>query len=98
VNNIENIRSISSILDQALPDTIQTYTIMNFLNAQAFHLPKVLRNAGSNSQAVSPSNQRSRRVDCAVYVNKHMGFAVSKLYVDKYFNELALNEVINSMN
>jgi len=34
-----------------------------------------------------------RRIGCARYVNKNMEFAVSKLYIDKYYDKLARDEV-----
>ena len=42
------------------------------------------------------SAERSRSINCGSYVNVHMGFAVGKLYIEKYFDEVARNQVENS--
>jgi hypothetical protein len=46
------------------------------------------------NKAVFGSNkEQSRTVTCANYVNMNMGFAVSKLYINKYYDKLARVEV-----
>ena len=39
------------------------------------------------------SAERARSITCGGYVNLNMGFAVGKLYIKKYFDENARNEV-----
>ncbi|CAF3931320.1 unnamed protein product [Rotaria sordida] len=42
--------------------------------------------------------ERPRDVECGSLTNAYMGFAVSKLYIKKYFDENALNESIEMIN
>jgi len=39
------------------------------------------------------NKQSSRPITCAIYVNDNMGFALSKIYIEKYFNRNDLNQV-----
>ncbi|CAF5154340.1 unnamed protein product [Rotaria sp. Silwood1] len=41
--------------------------------------------------------ERPRKVVCGGLANAYMGFAVSKLYIKKYFDENALNEVCSNL-
>ncbi len=43
--------------------------------------------------ALGIHNEQSRISKCIDYVNNNMGFAVSKLYINKYFDKLARREV-----
>ncbi|CAF0915040.1 unnamed protein product [Rotaria sp. Silwood1] len=42
--------------------------------------------------------ERPRKVVCGGLANNYMGFAVSKLYIKKYFDENALNESLEMIN
>ncbi len=57
------------------------------MKSQALHMPKRFRII---SDVV---DEESRTITCAKFVNKNMPFAVSKLYINKYFDKLAHNEV-----
>jgi predicted metalloendopeptidase len=37
--------------------------------------------------------EKTQKIKCAQYVNGYMGLAVSKLYIDKYFDENSRQEV-----
>ncbi len=40
------------------------------------------------------SAERPRSITCGAYVNNNMGFPVAKLYIKKYFDENARNQVL----
>ncbi len=39
--------------------------------------------------------ERPRSIICGNFVNANMGFAVSKVYIQRYFDENAKNQVMN---
>ena len=94
VNNIASIRSLSNILARQTLEVVQKYAIARFIISQALHLPKRMRDISKDTETIGTKSEESREVLCAKYVNKHMGFAVSKLYIDKHFDRLARREVI----
>ena len=59
------------------------------------NLPKRYRSIKETFDHVfrGTTTERARTVICGNYVNGNMGFAVSKLYVKKYFDEHARNQV-----
>jgi predicted metalloendopeptidase len=96
VNDIEAIRNISSIITQQSPRLLQNYMIWRFIIYRVPNMPKrfriildKLRNA-----VLGISNEQPRIIRCAIYVNINMGFAVSKLYINKYYDRLARAEVL----
>jgi hypothetical protein len=57
--------------------------------AQPVHMPKHFRAILRKYKAatVNVYDKQSRAITCAEYVNKNMGYAVSKLYRNKYFDK-----------
>jgi len=95
VNNIEAIRNISSNIARQSPYVLQDYMIRRFLKSQAFHMPKRFRTFfnGLTTAISDIHDEEPRTIACAKYVHKNMEFAVFKLYIKKYFDKLARNEV-----
>ena len=60
------------------------------------NLPKRYRSIKETFDHVfrGTTTERARTVVCGNYVNSNMGFAVSKLYIKKYFDGHARNQVI----
>jgi len=61
---------------------------------RASSLPRRIRSIREQFDRVfkGTSAEPTRAITCANYVNDNMGFAVSRLYIQKYFNENARNE------
>jgi len=61
------------------------------------NMPKRFRSIKANFDHVfrGTTAERARTVICGNYVNGNMGFAVSKLYIKKYFDDNARNQVKN---
>ncbi|CAF4378886.1 unnamed protein product, partial [Rotaria sp. Silwood2] len=38
------------------------------------------------------NSQQPRTTECATFINTYMGFAIAKLYIQKYFDENARNQ------
>jgi predicted metalloendopeptidase len=95
IHNIDAIRNISSIIAKQSLDTLWKYTRKHFIESQAFHLPKRFRTNLKNQKGTTSGilNTESRKIECGKYVNQNMQLAVSKLYIDKYYDKRARNEV-----
>ena len=95
VKQLEYLRNVSLILDQYSPRIIQNYLIWRFLMNQMNLMPKRFRIHKEEFDRVFQGidKQPSRAITCAIYVNDNMGFALSKLYIEKYFDNNSLNQV-----
>ncbi|CAF1215884.1 unnamed protein product [Rotaria sordida] len=62
--------------------------------SQSEYMPKSIRNIKEQFDLIfqDTSTEELRTIKCAVYVNKNMGFVVSKLYIKNYFDENAHNQ------
>ncbi len=62
---------------------------------RAANMPKRYRSIREQFDRVfrGTSAERPRSITCGAYVNNNMGFAVAKLYIKKYFDENARNQV-----
>jgi hypothetical protein len=69
--------------------------IVQFILSQYFHIPEGISTFSNplNKNTSDILEKESRPITCAKYVNRNMEFAVSKLYIKKYFDKLARNEV-----
>jgi predicted metalloendopeptidase len=92
---VESFNSISSIINKQSPRVLQNYMIWRFIMAQPVHMPKYFRAILRKFKAatISVYGEQSRAITCAEYVNKNMGYAVSKLYRNKYFDKSARTKV-----
>jgi predicted metalloendopeptidase len=61
---------------------------------RASSMPKRIRSAREQFDRVfkGTTAEPTRSITCANYVNDNMGFAVSRLYIQKYFDENARNQ------
>jgi predicted metalloendopeptidase len=96
VDDIETIRNISSIIGQQSPRILQNYMIWRFVIYRVPNMPKRFRTILDKLKSVvlGISNGESRTITCTNYVNNNMEFAVSKLYINKYYDKLARTEVL----
>ncbi|CAF1317966.1 unnamed protein product [Rotaria sordida] len=62
-------------------------------------MPKSIRNIKEQFDLIfqATSTEELRTIKCAVYVNKNMGFVVSKLYIKNYFDENAHNQSLKML-
>lgn len=102
LSNIQYLRNVSSIIDQYSPRTIQNYVVCRFLMQLVDDMPRQFREIKRRFIKVveGGSTEKLRKSTCATYVSSAMGFAVSKLYIKKYFDANARNQVsviINSI-
>jgi predicted metalloendopeptidase len=96
---VESFNSISSIIKQQALRVLQNYMIWRFIMAQPVHMPKQFRAIlrKFNAATISVYGEQSRAITCAEYVNKNMGYAVSKLYRNKYFDKHTRTKVVVMM-
>jgi predicted metalloendopeptidase len=96
INDIEAIRNISSIISQQSSRILQNYMIWRFVIHRVPNMPKRFRVILDRltNDVLGIHNEQSRAITCANYVNNNMGFAVSKLYINKYYDKFARAEVL----
>jgi membrane metallo-endopeptidase-like protein 1 len=94
VREVTYLGNISLILEQSPPRVIQNYLIWRFMMNRAGSMPKRIQNIREQFDRIFKGNtvESTRGKICANYVNKNMAFAVSKLYIKKYFNDNARNQ------
>lgn len=94
VSEVAYLVNISSILQQAPPSVVQNYLIWRFMMNRASSMPKRIRSTREQFDRVfkGTSAEPPRTEICANYVNDNMGFAVSRLYINTYFDDNARNQ------
>jgi predicted metalloendopeptidase len=95
VSEVAYLVNLSLILEQAPPRTIQNYLIWRFMMNRASSMTRQIRYTREQFDRIfrGTSAEPSRATTCANYVNDNMGFAVSRLYIKKYFDDNARNQV-----
>ncbi|CAF3894392.1 unnamed protein product [Rotaria sp. Silwood1] len=96
MSEIDFVRNVSLIIDQESPRTLQNYIIWRFIMSQIDNMPNRFRSIKQEFNKIfrEITTERPRTITCATYVNNNMGFAVSKLYINKYIDKDARNQVL----
>ncbi|CAF0840982.1 unnamed protein product [Rotaria sordida] len=100
VSEIEYLNNVSLILQRASPRTIQNYMVWRFILSRTSDMPQHIRIIRQRFDRIfrGTNTERPRTVRCGSFVNRILGFAVSKLYIKKYFDENAFNESLEMIN
>ncbi|CAF2933114.1 unnamed protein product [Rotaria sp. Silwood2] len=85
IDTLDYLYQISLIIDQTSSRTLQNYVIWLFIWNQIDNMPKRFRIGDTITKT-------TRTITCGKYVNQNMGFAVSKVYIKKYFDYNARNQ------
>lgn len=95
ISEVDFLTNLSLIIDQTSTRILQNYFIWRFMMVQAENLPRRIRSIKEQFEHVLQGTTvgQARTVKCAIYVNSNMGFVVSKLYIKRYFDEIARNQV-----
>ena len=95
LDNLQYLRNVSLIINQYPSRTIQNYVIWRFMMQQADYMSRQLREIKKRFDKMLQGNiaEELQKSTCATFVSNVMGFAVSKLYIKKYFDENARNQV-----
>lgn len=95
IGEMEVLQNVSMLIEGESPRTIQNYFIWRFLMGLIEHMPKRFRNIKQEFDRIfrGIKVEKARRIKCAQYVNEYMGLAVSKLYIDRYFDQNSQKEV-----
>jgi predicted metalloendopeptidase len=95
VYQIDYLNNLSLILNQYPARTIQNYFIMRFLWVLIGYMPKKYRAITQELvQALQGTiTEKKRSITCNKFVNVVMGFAVSRPYLKKYFDDDARRQV-----
>ncbi|CAF3857580.1 unnamed protein product [Rotaria sp. Silwood1] len=89
IKELDFLINVISIVNKTSSRIVQNYFIWRFLMSQSEYMPKYIRNIKEQFNQVfqDTSTEELRTVECATYVNKHMGLVISKLYIKKYFDK-----------
>lgn len=92
---MEVLKNISKIIDEESLITIKNYLIWRFLIKYIDYMPKRFRilKEKFNKIFAGVEKEKPRKIKCAQQVNKYMGFAISKLYINKYFDQYSKEKV-----
>ncbi|CAF1238982.1 unnamed protein product [Adineta steineri] len=95
VEGMDYLYNVSSIIEQVSPRILQNYVIWRFMMHIIDTLPKRFRTIRDNFEHVfhGTTDEQARTAICGSFVNEHMGFAISKLYIKKYFDDNIRNQV-----
>ncbi len=96
VSEIEFLRNVSLLINRASPRTLQNYMVWRLMMDLVQYMPKSFRKIKEKFDEVFEGiiADDERELTCASYVNKLMGFAVAKLYTQKYFDKNTRIQVI----
>ncbi|CAF4177876.1 unnamed protein product [Adineta steineri] len=94
VEETDYLYNVSSIIEQVSPRILQNYVIWRFMMNLISALPKRFRSIRDNFDHVlhDTTAEPPRTVICGSFVNSVMGFAISKIYIKKYFDDNARNQ------
>lgn len=94
VSEVAYLVNVSDLLHVHPPRAIQNYLIWRFMMNRASSMPRKVRSTREQFDRVfkGTSAEPTRSTTCSNYVNDNMGFAVSRLYVQKYFDDNARNQ------
>ncbi|CAF1438868.1 unnamed protein product [Adineta ricciae] len=100
VSEIDYLLNVTSILEQTPARTLQNYIVWRFMMNRAANMPQNVRVLKERFDRIfrGTSAEPTRAIICGNYVNGNMGFAVSKLYIKKYFDEHARTESLEMIN
>lgn len=89
------LQNISMIIEKESIRTIQNYFIWRLMFSLINQMPKRFRIIQNEFNQIFEgiSMSKSRKIQCAHRVNDNMGLALSKLYIDKYFDQYSRKEV-----
>ncbi len=94
VSEFDYLSNVSSIVDRTPSRILQNYVIWRFMTHRIDNMPKRFRSIKENFDHVfrGTTTERPRTAICGNFVNGNMGFAVSKVYIKKYFDNNARNQ------
>ena len=97
VSELEFLRNATEILQTTGERIVQNYFVWRFLFNRMSVMPKRYRTLREqfNRVAQGTSAETARSIVCANYVNGNMGFAVSEVFIRKYFDESSRAEVMD---
>ena len=95
VNQIDYLHNVSMIINQYSPRVVQNYLVWCFVFEMLDYMPKRFQmiKQNLNDLMLGTSGKQSRSIECSTSVNNVMGFAISRLYIEKYFSEQTRNQV-----
>ena len=94
VTEVAYLVDVTALLQSTPTRVIQNYLIWRFMMNRASNLPRRMRETREQFDRVFKGNsaEATRATSCAKYINDNMGFAVTRIYVENYFDDNARNQ------
>lgn len=95
VYEVEYLLTVSAVISETSPRTVQNYVLWRFIMNRINTMPQSLRIFRDRFERILRGTNAAlaRTIQCGRYVNDQMGFAVSKLYINRFFDSNARNQV-----
>ncbi|CAF4111817.1 unnamed protein product [Rotaria sp. Silwood2] len=100
ISELDFLRNITSIISNTLPRVLQNYFVWRFVMNRVANMPKRYRSIRDPFDEAYRGTiaQRPRSITCGSFVNSNMGFALSKVYINQYFDENARSQSLEMIN
>jgi membrane metallo-endopeptidase-like protein 1 len=100
VSEVEFLKMVSPIITNTPVRVLQNYLVWHFMMDQTSNMPRDYRimRAEFDRVFLGIEAEERRLTKCAIMVNNNMGMAVSKLYVQNYFNKNIRDPAINMVD
>ena len=94
VRELDVLKSLSNIFEHESSRTLQNYIIWRFVWSLSDHMSTKFQVLKLKFMQIFQGIKTGlpRKIKCANSVNYYMGLAVSKLYIEKYFDESSRQE------
>jgi putative endopeptidase len=95
VHQIDYLSNVSSLVDRCPSRVVQNYLVwclvLNVMDAMPRRFQLAKQKLTKLTEGTSA--EKSRSIRCSSTVNNAMGFAVSRLYIEKYFSAKSRSQV-----
>ena len=96
MSELDFLTNASLIVDETSSRILQNYFVWRFIIDRADNMPRSIQGIRDRFCRIfqGTNAEKPRPIKSGAYVNDNMGFVVSKLYIKKYFDETARNQVL----
>ncbi|CAF3613336.1 unnamed protein product [Rotaria sp. Silwood1] len=95
ISELDFLRNVTTIIENSSSRLQQNYIVWRFIMNRVGNMPKRYRSIRDPFDEAyrGTTAQRPRSIICGNFINSNMGFALSKIYIQQYFDENARNQV-----
>ncbi|CAF1552281.1 unnamed protein product, partial [Rotaria sp. Silwood1] len=100
ISELDFLRNVTTIIENSSSRLQQNYIVWRFIMNRVGNMPKRYRSIRDPFDEAyrGTTAQRPRSIICGNFINSNMGFALSKIYIQQYFDENARNQSLEMIN